>query len=54
LAVDGTTIIVGDPFDNTTAPDRGAAYVFGPSQPLKFVRTGAQRSSRRGWHRPAL
>jgi hypothetical protein len=51
-AVDGTTIIVGDPFDNTTAPDRGAAYVFGPSQPSRHVWPSAQHSSRRIRYRP--
>ena len=54
VAVDGTTIIVGDPFDNTTAPDRGATYVFGPSQPQTLVRPNAQHSHRRGPHRPVL
>jgi len=53
-AIDGTTIVVGDPFDNTTAPDRGAAYVFGPSQPAGFVRPSAQHLPRRARHRPAL
>jgi hypothetical protein len=53
-AIDGTTIVVGDPFDNTTAPDRGAAYVFGPSQPAGIVQPGAQHLGRRARHRPAL
>ncbi len=29
VAIDGTTIAVGTPFDDSTAADKGAAYVFG-------------------------
>jgi hypothetical protein len=54
LAVDGTAIIVGDAFDNTTAPDRGAAYVFGPSQPSTFLHPSARHSHRRGRHGPSF
>jgi len=31
VAIDGTTIGVGAPYDDTTAGDKGSAYIFGPS-----------------------
>lgn len=33
VAVDGVIVVVGVPSDNKTAPDKGAAYVFGPAAP---------------------
>jgi hypothetical protein len=37
VAVDGTTVVAGAPFDDTTATDRGAAYIFGIRLLLRIV-----------------
>lgn len=37
VAIDGTTVVAGAPFDDTSAVDRGAAYVFGSPLTLKFL-----------------
>lgn len=37
VSMDGTTIVIGAPLVDTTAPDRGAAYVFGPRPVLNIV-----------------
>ncbi|MEY2407458.1 MAG: hypothetical protein QOF48_128 [Verrucomicrobiota bacterium] len=37
VAIDGPTIVAGAPYDDTSAPDRGVAYVFGSPRILKVV-----------------
>jgi hypothetical protein len=37
VAIDGTTVVVGTPGDDTNAADRGAAYIFGPVPWLNIV-----------------
>jgi len=37
VAIDGMTVAVGAPFDDTSATDRGAAYVFGFPRPTLHI-----------------
>ncbi|WP_367871192.1 choice-of-anchor D domain-containing protein [Luteolibacter sp. Populi] len=42
VAVSGLTVLVGCPSDNRTAPDKGAAYVFGPAAPEIAIEVSGQ------------
>ena len=42
VAVSGAIVVVGTPSDNKTAPDKGAAYVFGPAAPEIAVEVGGE------------
>jgi hypothetical protein len=42
VVIEGTTIVVGAPFDDMNATDRGAAYIFGLPQPILQLTRGQQ------------
>jgi len=39
VAIEGVTVVVGTPYEDTNAQDRGAAYLFGPIPQLRITPT---------------